>query len=249
MSVRKGPAAPIVIGVVGVAILLFLGAWQVQRLSWKEGLIAEIETRMAEAPAALPALLDADRDNRLRVAVTGRLGREEIHVLHSIKMQGPGFRVITPMEIEPDGQGATRRIMVDLGFVPERLKSITGRGETVRLQERSFVDEVTGFLLWPNETDGYTPEPDMGRNIWFARDVDKMAAVLGTEPVLVVAERHPDGNMPKPIPPKSDLPNRHLEYALTWFGLAIVWTIMSIVWLRAELRRTRKASGRASKDA
>ena len=63
-----------------------------------------------------------------------------------------------------------------------------------------------------------------------------MARALDTQPVFVVAEEHSLGDIPLPRPPGVDLPNRHLEYALTWFGLAIVWTFMSIFWLRSELK-------------
>ncbi len=236
---RKGAIAPIVIGVLGAAVLVFLGAWQVQRLSWKEGLINELETRLAADPVALPEALDPQRDRLLRVNVTGRLGKRELHVLWSVKPHGPGYRVITPLEIAPDGINVERRIMVDLGFVPERLKGLMSRTDTVRMRKRLFHDQVTGLLHWPEELDSFTPDPDLERNIWFARDVNAMAEVLATEPVMLVAETHPDGDLPLPRPPGADLPNRHLEYALTWFGLAIVWVLMSVVWLRAELRKAR----------
>lgn len=239
MTGRRSAIAPIVIGVVGTAILLFLGTWQVQRLDWKQGLISEIEVRMVAAPVALPAAVAPERDNLLRVAVNGRLAREELHVLHSIKLLGPGFRVIAPMELAPEGGGPARRIMVDLGFVPEDRKALQTRPNSVRLTERGYTDEVVGFLNWPMESDGYTPEPDLDKGIWFARDVVAMAAELKTEPLLIVAERHPDGDWPRALPPGVDLPNRHLEYAATWFMLALVWSMMSIIWLRAELRKPR----------
>ena len=236
-GVRKRLAAPILIGGIGVPILLGLGAWQVQRLSEKEVLIQEVEARMASDPVALPDQVDPEKDRLLRVAVRGRLGRREIPILTSLKPYGPGFRIITPMEIAPDGHTVTRRIMVDLGYVPERMKSIFDRGRTVRLEKRLFHDRVVGYVYWPDETDGYTPEPDRERRIWFARDVEAMAKELDTDPVLVVAENHPDGDVPLPQPPAANLPNKHLEYALTWFSMAAIWAVMSIIWLRAELRR------------
>lgn len=228
---RKRAVAPIVIGVIGTAILLMLGAWQVQRLAWKEGLISAIETRMASDPVALPETPDPAKDHLLRVTVKGRLLKEELHAIHSIKRHGPGYRLIVPMKL------ADRRIMVDLGFIPENQKDRTPRPNSIRWNAEKGEGEVTGLLAWPNETDGFTPEPDLERNIWFARDVTEMADFLGTDQVLVIAETHPDDTLVLPQPPGVDLPNRHLEYALTWFGLALVWSIMSIFWLRSELRR------------
>ena len=239
--VRRGTLAPIILGVVGVAVLLTLGAWQVQRLTWKQSVIAAIEERLAADPVAIPDSPAQNRDHRLRVSTTGRIGKRELHVLTSIKKLGPGFRVIAPMELGDGAESSGRLIMVDLGFVPEGLKSPSSRTDSVRWQKRLFHDRVTGLLYWPEETDSFTPPPDTEGNMWFARDVEHMAEQLGTEPVLLIAESHPDSDAgrdwPRPRPPGVDVPNKHLEYALTWFGLAIVWAGMSIFWLRAELKK------------
>lgn len=232
MSVsRKGAVAPIVIGVIGTAILLFLGAWQVQRLEWKEGLIAQIETRLAADPVALPDPLDPVRDHLLRVRVEGRLGTDELHAIHTVKFKGPGYRLIVPMDLQD------QRILVDLGFVPEGQKDAVPREGSIRWDSGRSADTVTGLLYWPGEADSFTPDPDLSRNIWFARDPEQMGAALNTYPVLLVAEAHSDDAVVLPQPPGVNLPNRHLEYALTWFGLALVWAIMSIFWLRAEIRK------------
>lgn len=231
MARKPSILAPLVIGLGGVGVLLALGFWQVERLAWKEGLIAEVETRLAADPVALPADPDPDRDALLRVQVRGTLGTDELHAIDSIKRLGPGYRVIVPMEIT--GQGAPRRIMVDLGFVAEAQKDPATR------PSGAAAGAVTGLLHWPEERDSFTPDPDTGRNIWFARDVPAMATALGTDPVLITAETHPLGDTPLPRPPSVDLPNRHLEYALTWFGLAAVWLVMAFFWARAERHRAR----------
>lgn len=219
---------PLILGVAGAAALIALAVWQMNRLAWKEGLIAGIEARMAAAPVGLPAEPDPERDALLRVEVEGTLLGPEIHVLSAIRELGPGFRIVAALEVA--GRDGSRRIMADLGFVPERMKdpaARSGAGTAVQL---------TGFLHWPDETDGYTPEPDLGSAIWFAREVDAMAAALGTEPVLVTAERHDLGEWPLPRPPGADMPNNHLQYALTWALMALVWIVMSAVWVRARLR-------------
>ena len=219
---RNGMLLPILFGVVGTAILIGLGVWQMQRLEWKEGLIDRIEARMAQAPVAVPDNPAKADHHLLRVAVSGRTGPDEIHVITSIKRLGPGFRVIMPVDM--DG----RRVMVDLGFVPEAEKD-TDRGAPRDLA-------VTGFVYWPEEVDSFTPEPDQGRGIWFARDVARMADHLSAEAVLIVAQTHDLGDWPRPRPPGVDAPNRHLEYALTWFGLAFVWASMTLVWIRSNRR-------------
>lgn len=230
---RKGAIAPIVIGVLGTAILLMLGAWQLQRLEWKQGLIAAIEAKIDAEPVPLPEAPTQAEDHLRRVTATGILGTEELHALHAVKNRGPGYRLIVPMDL------GARRILVDLGFVPERDKDRIPREGSVRWQPDPQPGQVMGLLAWPNETGDYTPEPDLGRNIWFARDVDAMARAMGTDPVLLVAETHPDDAVVLPQPPSVDLPNRHLEYAFTWFGLATAWVFMSIYWLVLELRKPR----------
>ena len=232
---RKSFVFPILFGVVGTAVLSALGFWQMQRLEWKEALIADIEARMAADPVAMPDKPVPDDDRLLRVAISGKMDAREIHVISSVKMLGPGFRVIVPMELGEWKDGTGRWILVDLGFVPERLKDPKTREETsARWKPRLYQDKVVGLLHWPKEVDSFTPEPDVQKNIWFARDVSKMAEWLNTDPVMVVAEKHPDGDWPRPRPPGVGVPNRHLEYALTWFGLAIVWVVMTVIWVRGQ---------------
>jgi surfeit locus 1 family protein len=123
--------------------------------------------------------------------------------------------------------------MVDLGYVPEAMK-----GDAIRLEGTI---EAVGALYWPNETDGFTPPPDHAANIWFARDLEAMAEALGTSPVLVIAETHAmssaGGDWPKPLRLGVNMPNDHLNYAITWFSLALIWAVMSVMLVRRERKR------------
>lgn len=217
--------APLVFGLVGVAILVSLGRWQLQRLEWKTAVLAEIEARIGADPVAVPANPDREADRYLPVAATGTAGPDELHVLVSVKNVGPGFRVITPFDV--DG----RRLLLDLGFVREAKKAAARDPGPFR---------VEGNLHWPDEIDRFTPEPDLVRNIWFAREVDAMAAALGTEPVLIVARATSEADpavRPMPVD-TSGIPNDHLEYAITWFSLAVVWAGMTGFLLWRIWRRT-----------
>lgn len=217
---------PLLIGVLGTAVLIALGVWQVQRLAWKEGVLADIEARIAAPPVPLPADPDPEADRYLPVAVTGEIGDEELHVLVSTRAEGPGFRVIAPLTL---AEG--RRVLLDRGFVRDEAKEAARPTGEARIE---------GNLHWPDEVDRFTPEPDPGENIWFARDVPAMAEALGTEPVLVVAREtslSAPGLTPLPVD-TSGIPNDHLEYAVTWFGLAAVWAAMSVFLIRRTLGRT-----------
>ncbi|MCP5075172.1 MAG: SURF1 family protein [Rhodobacteraceae bacterium] len=210
---------PLVLGIVGTAILLGLGSWQVQRLQWKQGMFNAVEMRLQADPVRVPADANEMRDNYLHILTTGRLLGEEIHVLTSRKFEGPGYLIVS--QFKSDG----RVILVDLGFVLEARKT----------EERPLGEvEITGNLLWPNEVDkNFTPEPDIEKNIWFARDLPAMAQHLSAEPVLIVASavRPMPDNMPDPQQVAANIPNDHLEYAITWFSLALVWMGMTVYLL------------------
>lgn len=208
---------PLIIGLTGFAILIALGTWQMQRLSWKRAVLMQIETRISADPVPLPAAPDPGRDLYLPVTVSGSIAGEELHVLVSIKRVGPGFRIIAPL-ITDDG----RRILLDRGFV---------RAEAKDAARQTGAVTVTGNLHWPNETDGFTPPPDPAANTWFARDVAAMAAALDTEPLLLVA-RTPTGPGVTPLPvDTAGIPNDHLQYAITWFSLALIWAAMTAYFL------------------
>ncbi|MEW9919303.1 SURF1 family protein [Marimonas sp. MJW-29] len=213
----------ILIGLGGAAILVALGVWQVQRLAWKEGVIADIEARIVAAPVALPASPDPEVDAYLPVTVTGQFIGETRRILVSQKTLGAGYRLITAFQTEGGP------VLVDRGFLP------TAR-ETAVLPEGTVT--VIGNLQWPQETDSFTPEPDAQNNIWFARDVPALAENLGTRPILVVARQlSPAETDVTPFPvDTSRIPNDHLQYAITWFSLATIWLAMTLLFL---LRRRR----------
>ncbi|MEM7439349.1 MAG: SURF1 family protein [Pseudomonadota bacterium] len=217
----------LILGFGGLAILLWLGFWQLDRLAWKEGKLAEIDGRMQAEPVALPPTPVEVEHSYLRVLVTGDLTGDEIHILTSQKNVGPGFLVISKLVL-----GDGRAVLVDLGFVAEARKAEARPEGAI---------EVTGNLLWPNEVDPrFTPDPDLGRNIWFARDLPAMAKALGAEPILVVASaaRPAPENMPKPIRVATNIPNDHLEYAVTWFSMAVCWLAMTVYLIWRIRRRT-----------
>lgn len=215
---------PLIFGLGGVAVLLTLGFWQVQRLEWKRGVLAEIDARMTAAAVEVPAAPTEAEHEYLHVAVAGMLEPGELHVYTSAPPRGVGYRVIAPLRLD-DG----RRVLVDRGFIAIDDKEAPRPAGPLR---------VEGALLWPNETDSWTGAPDLARNIWLARDVPAMAAALGTDPVMIVAAATDDPAGPTPLPVGVNIPNNHLEYAVTWFSLAAVWAMMTGYLLWRIKRRT-----------
>ncbi len=212
---------PLLLGLAGCALLLALGIWQVQRLHWKESVLARIEAQIAAAPIEVPAAPTEAADEYRPVTVTGALGGREVRVFAPVEGLGVGYRVLSVLA------AGDRLLLVDLGFVPQSGDDGAPAG---RMAERVT---ITGNLLWPDEVTGSTPPPDSS-GLWYARDVPGIAAELGTEPFLIVARTIDGadlGTVPVPVT-TTGIPNNHREYAITWFLLAVVWAAMTgyLIW-------------------
>ncbi|MBE0412905.1 SURF1 family protein [Yoonia sp.] len=207
---------PILLGIAGCGVLISLGTWQVQRLAWKEDIIGAINARLSAPPIPLPLSPTEDDDEYRRVTVSGTPLGQELHVLTSGTQAGTGYRVISRFATD-DGPV----ILLDQGLITLDAKEAAPLTRPM---------QVTGTLLWPDDQTASTPSPDLGKNIWFARHVEAMADALDTVPVMVVAT-HTTPADPRitPLPINTaDIKNDHLEYAITWFSLALVWAIMSL---------------------
>ena len=212
---------PLVIGLGGVVVLLWLGTWQLDRLAWKQDVIAGIDARVAAEPVPLPETVTREDDNYLTVIMQGRATGAEIRFLDSGTAAGTGHRIISAFETT-DGH----RVMLDQGLLPLYAD-----------QADPLLDEVTvqGNLIWPDDISKQAPEGDE----WYARDVAAMAEALGSEPVLVVlsaASEYDERLSPLPVDTRN-IKNDHLEYAITWFLLAVVWLSMTIFYVARSMRQ------------
>ena len=166
----------------------------------------------------LPAEPSESVHKYLSVEISGQFSQESIRVLASKKRYGAGYRIIHVFRTNG------RRLLVDLGFV--------GLETDYDIDLISDISLV-GNLHWPDEVDNFTPEPDLEYNIWFARDVERVASALQTEPILIILKDSTlkDKNI-KPMPiDTTHIPNDHLQYAITWFSLAIIWALMSCLFV------------------
>jgi len=228
---RKSFAAPTLFTLIGLVLLLGLGTWQVQRLHWKEGLIAERAAAVSGAPAALPRTLDEARALEFhRVRAAGRfLHEHELHLHATTAVGEAGFHVVTPFAL---ARGGT--VLVDRGFVPQRLLDPATRAASNPAGEV----EVTGLLrLAPDgRPSWFSPDNRSDRNEWFYIDTAAMAqaARLPDVPQFYVdADATPNpGGFPLGAQTRLDLPNDHLQYAVTWYALAGALVIVYILLLR-----------------
>ena len=208
---------PLLMGVVGVAILLSLGFWQLRRMEEKRVYLDEIEARISNASIPLPDKPEEGPHKFQAVWAEGQLTGDYLEVLAGQTGASPGVLVIEAFEL-PGG----RRIMVQRGFIAEEARAVPRVPHAAK---------VEGNLHWPQDTNSFTPPPDAKTGLWFARDVPAMAAKLGTEPTLIVASK-PTGDGITPVPvDTSGIPNDHWGYAIQWFLLAATWAGMTVFLL------------------
>jgi surfeit locus 1 family protein len=213
----------------GLAVLLALGTWQLQRLGWKRDLIARAQAQLAEPAVLLPPPGgDLSGLDFRRVAAAGTYDHDAAFAFGLFAEDGrPGGRLVTPLRLAADG----RVILVDRGWLPEELLP---PGVPADLEPHGEV-AVEGVARWRGDTArGWLAPADSpaGRR-WFTWDVPAIEVALGlaVEPLQLVLERAGDpGDLPKARPVAVDLPNDHLGYALTWYGLAAVLVVVYVLF-------------------
>jgi surfeit locus 1 family protein len=219
-----------------LAVLIALGTWQVQRLYWKEALLAAIEQRSTAPPVDLQVIeesLAAGKPIDYQAALaSGRfLNDKERHFFATFEGQS-GYYVYTPLELA-DG----RLLFVNRGFVPydrkepsTRPQSLVEGQQTITGLARARLEEKPSFMV---------PDNDEAANIFYWKDLDRMAASAGLPadkvlPFFLDADATPvEGGLPRGGVTVINLPNSHLQYAITWYGLALALLGVALFgWLK-----------------
>jgi len=218
-----------------------LGTWQLQRLEWKRSLIAQREAAVAAAPVDPPRTLwDARALEFHRVVAEGVFRHDKEIFLNAIGPKGgAGFDVLTPLR-----EAAGRVVFVNRGFVRTELKDPAKRAAA----QPAATVRVAGLLRLPPERkpNWFVPDNRPDRNDWFWVDLAAMAAADGladVAPFYIEANATPNpGGWPKGGVTPLALPNDHLQYAITWFSLAVAAIVIYL------LSQRRGARGDASDD-
>ena len=240
---RGGVIEATVFAVVGVAILVGLGIWQLDRKVWKENLIATVTAQLARAPEDLPSReswprLIPEGNEYTRVKFPAEFLAGEEALVYSAgsafrpDVQEPGYWVFAPARLSGGSI-----VLVDRGFVPPERKDPASRTQGAP----NGTVEVVGIMRWPESRGLFTPADDPKTNVWYLRDPAAMAAAKkwdAAAPFYIEQEAPvPPGGLPKPGKLAVNLPNSHLQYALTWFGLALGLAGVYVTWLSGRLRR------------
>jgi surfeit locus 1 family protein len=228
---RRFEIVPAIAAVVGIAILIGLGVWQIQRLHWKEAILARVAALQAAPPQPLEPLLaraasGADVDYHRVEATCPDLETRPFLRLYAVWQGYGGYRIIAAC---PIAAGRYRAILVDRGFIAQGLPLSGGR---------PLAAPIVGVLRKGDTRNFVTPANQPGQNLWYWRDILAMAQALGVSapaPSFLMLERPappPGGPTPAAIP--ADIPNNHLQYAITWFGLALALAgvYLASLWTR-----------------
>ena len=232
---RSFPWGVIIASAISLVILLALGTWQVERLQWKEALIASAEQRIHEPPLPLSEmerLYETEGSVEYRpVAISGTFMHQgERHFLATHE-GAAGYYIYTPLMLE-DG----RFVLVNRGFVPYEKKEPATRIEgqvdgpvSITGLARDPLSVKPGFFL---------PDNDIAKNIFYWKDWTAMAESAGLPdldevvPFVVDAGSAPNpGGLPVGGVTIIDFPNNHLQYAVTWYGLALALIGVVGTWL------------------
>jgi surfeit locus 1 family protein len=215
-----------------LAALIALGSWQLQRLDWKEGQIAEREARSTAPAIALPPEIgDPQALEYRRVRLIGRFLHEAEMYLGGRTFKGQvGVHVVTPMVLA-DGRG----LLVDRGWVPMTRKAPASRAEG-QLDGPLALEALLRTGGWKGST-AFRPDNRPADSTWFWVDPEAMAASAGLkDPVTAVYAAAGPAENPGGLPiggqTRITLRNDHLQYAITWYALAAVLAAIYLAYHR-----------------
>lgn len=233
-----------------VAWFVGLGVWQLQRRLEKHALIAALTERLAAAPVPLPPpaqwrALEPERDEFRRVRFAATYQSAPDAMVYSsgsavrADISGPGTWAFLPARLA-DGES----VVINAGFVQNTMQDRGQQDRAVAPLITSQPATLTGYIRFPEAGGALTPPENVARRLWFTRDHLAMARALGwgeggqpVAPFYIDLEQPvPQNGIPKPGPLQVHLKDDHLQYAITWFGLAGAVAIAFAVWWRGQRR-------------
>jgi surfeit locus 1 family protein len=230
-----------------LALLIGLGVWQLQRRIEKHALIAALTAHLAAVPETLPSApqwnaLSPARDEFRRVRFSATYEQRPDAMVYSSgsaireDISGPGTWAFLPARL-PMGE----TIVINTGFVQNTMQDRAQQDRAVTRLVTGQPATLTGYIRFPESAGALGPAENPVKRLWFTRDHLAMARALGwgeVAPFYIDLESPaPESGIPKPGPLEVHLKDDHLQYAITWFGLAGAVVIAFGVWLRGQRRR------------
>lgn len=251
VATKRGFTGVLLTTIVMLAVLVGLGIWQLQRKDEKRALIAALDERLAAAPVALPPSaqwpsLTAAKDEFRRVTLSATVDPSKDAMVYSsgsgirADVSGPGTWAFVPAKL---ASGET--IAINLGFVQNTLQDRAQQDRAIAGLARG-AQTFTGYIRFPEHAGWFSPKADTGKRLWFERDHEAMAQALGWSKVapfyIDLESPVPPSGIPKPGPLSVRLKDNHLQYAITWFGLAAAVLIAFGFWLAGHRKAARPSA-------
>ncbi len=222
---RSDLVLPALLALAAIVTFIGLGTWQVQRKAWKEALIESLEQRLSAPPVDLPsrerwAKLDPAKDEFRHVKFSAAFVPTAEALVYTSgsalrrDVSGPGYWVFAPAQLTTGGI-----VVINRGFVPEGRQDPATRAVATVAGTADFV----GVMRWPESRGVFSANDDAAHNLWFTREPAGIAT--------------PSSGLPRAGPLTATLRNEHLQYAITWYGLASVVAVMFAYWLRGRAAR------------
>lgn len=251
-ALRRALLVPTIVTLAAMSVLLGLGTWQWQRKAWKEQVIATITARSKAAPIEAGDWLKRDCPNLdqfgiersceyLAVRLTGTFDHaNERYVYTGIAkpagggVGGQGYWIMTPLRIS----GSNEVVAVSRGFVPEAQKLPSRRAAGQVAGESTIV----GLVREPEPRSMFTGANDPPKGIWYLRNPGELfpaGPLTQTSHFIDLLSPTASGGLPQPTAGRIDIPNRHLEYALTWWGLALTLAGVYVAFVMAQIEAAR----------
>ena len=210
-------------------ILIILGSWQVQRLSWKSDLISNYNNNFQQAPITVKELFKDRKNNKYRrTVIYGEYDHaNEIQIIGKTYEGNAGFHIITPFILENN-----EIIYINRGWVPKKYSDKKTRKFSL-LEDKV---RVVGLVRLPQKKGYFVPENEPENGFWFTiipEELNRHLNIIG-EKEFYIDELNVDEKLKLPMPAngKVQVPNNHLQYAITWYSLALGLLIVYFAWHR-----------------
>ena len=218
---------PTLFTVPAVIVLIILGSWQIQRLQWKNQLINTFLEEVAKPGIEWP-IENVDNKSLIyrRIALQGTfLHDNEIYLYQNYKGK-PGYGIITPFQLEDESIA-----LVNRGWVPMDKRERDTRPESLT----EGIVTIEGLLTESEEQGRFTPDNNIGKNVWFWLDIEEVKRLTGFELSSYII-REIGSYTPNHYPIKADaeikLRNDHLQYAIIWYSFAVILLTIYYVYHR-----------------
>ena len=235
-AAKRSPWLVAILALVAFAVLVGLGTWQVQRLQWKNEVIAERQARRDAPPLdKLPERFDPAQHEFRKVRVTGRfLHEKEIYLAARSHRGNAGYHLITPLAL------SSGHVLVNRGWLPLDRKA----PETRKPANVEGEVAVEGYLRAETGPGWFTPKNEPEKNFWFFVDIAAMAkahGIVSVAPFYIEAgPAENPGGFPIGGITRFEIPNDHLQYAITWYAMALIGIVIYLLYHR---RRARELAG------